>query len=219
MAVAWIEDDLRDLPVIESNLLKLLDQISREAPSRILPRVAAAQEWHRRIYEGTQVPVPYYAGEIRDSDPQYPELYGYEVMVGGQAGVPSYRVPEELRGFEESIQRAVSILDPLISPGREPAQRNLVNSVLTLCAYAHGEWVRIHPFANGNGRTARLWANWCALRYGLPPFVRLKPRPESRGYAIAAAASMKNEHRLMVAEFADMLELQLGSEREDLVRD
>lgn len=219
MAVAWIEDDLRDLPVIESNLLKLLDQIAREAPSRNLPSVAAAQEWHRRIYKGIRIPVPYYAGEIRDSDPHYPELFGYEVMVGLQAGVPSYRVPQELAAFEESMQRAVSILDPRIPTGRDPAQRNLINSVLTLCAYAHGEWVRIHPFANGNGRTARLWANWCALRYGLPPFVRLKPRPERRGYAIAAAASMRGEHRLMVAEFADMLELQLGREREDLVRD
>lgn len=219
MPVAWIEDDLRDLPVIEKNLLSLLEQIIQEAPSRILPTVAVAQEWHRRVYQGVQIPVPYYAGGIRDSDPRYPELYGYEVMVGMQAGVPSYRVPEELEAFEESMQRAVSILDPLIPSGREPVQRNLINSVLTLCAYAHGEWVRIHPFANGNGRTARLWANWCALRYGLPPFVRLKPRPERRGYAIAASASMRGEHRLMVVEFADMLELQLDREREDVERD
>lgn len=58
--------------------------------------------------------------------------------------------------------------------------------MLTLCAYAHGEWIRIHPFANGNGRTARLWANWCALRYGVPPFVKLKPRPEGDLYATAS---------------------------------
>jgi hypothetical protein len=33
-----------------------------------------------------------------------------------------------------------------------------MRSTLLLAAILHGEWVRIHPFANGNGRTARLWA-------------------------------------------------------------
>lgn len=83
---------------------------------------------------------------------------------------------------------------------------------MTLCSYAHGEWVRIHPFANGNGRTARLWANWCALRYNLPPFVRLKPRPQGNLYARAAASSMAGDHRSMVAVFAEMLDQHFGAD-------
>jgi Fic family protein len=82
--------------------------------------------------------------------------------------------------------------------------------LITLCAYTHGEWVRIHPFANGNGRTARLWANWCALRYGVPPFVRLKPRPEGNLYPTASALSMQGDHQAMVAVFADMLDRHLA---------
>jgi hypothetical protein len=78
--------------------------------------------------------------------------------------------------------------------------------------YAHGEWVRIHPFANGNGRTARLWANWCALRYGVPPFVRLKPRPAGDLYPTASALSMQGDHQAMVAVFADMLDRHLGGD-------
>lgn len=35
-----------------------------------------------------------------------------------------------------------------------------------LAAVVHGEWVRIHPYANGNGRIAGTWANWVATRYG-----------------------------------------------------
>ena len=85
------------------------------------------------------------------------------------------------------------------------------SSVFTLLAYTHGEWVRIHPFANGNGRTARLWANWCALRYNLPAFVRLKPRPAGNLYANAAAASMSGDHQSMIAVFAEMLDRHLAA--------
>jgi fido (protein-threonine AMPylation protein) len=168
-----------------------------------------AQEWHRRVYRGASLPVPYYAGELRDSDTRFPELYGYEVRIGRQRGVDSGLVPQQLADLETAMKRAVAVLDPLIPARGSPADAAQLRSVLTLCAYAHGEWVRIHPFANGNGRTARLWANWCALRYGLPPFVRLRPRPEGNPYATASALSMRGDHQAMFAVLADMLSRHL----------
>jgi fido (protein-threonine AMPylation protein) len=169
-----------------------------------------AQGWHRRIYKGVRLPVPYYAGEIRDSDSKFPELYGYEVRVGRLRGVDSTFVPQQLAGFEAAMKEAVAVLDPAIPAGGSPADAAKLRSVLTLCAYAHGEWVRIHPFANGNGRTARIWSNWCALRYGVPPFVNLKPRPEGNLYATASALSMRGDHQSMVAVFAAMLDRHLA---------
>ncbi|MBA3961352.1 MAG: Fic family protein [Chthoniobacterales bacterium] len=77
-------------------------------------------------------------------------------------------------------------------------------------SWAHNEWARIHPFANGNGRTARLWANWIAMRYGLAPFVRLRPRPAGMAYAEAAAAGMAGQSDAMVPVFRDMLVDLLG---------
>jgi Fic family protein len=62
--------------------------------------------------------------------------------------------------------------------------------VLTTAALVHAKWVEIHPFANGNGRTARLWANWVPMRYGVPPFVRLRPRPEGLPYATASRQAL-----------------------------
>jgi fido (protein-threonine AMPylation protein) len=170
-----------------------------------------AQEWHRQVYAGVRLPVTYFAGEIRDSDSRFPELYGYEVAVGPQRGVESRLVPAELEGFETAMNEAVAALDPVIPGNGSPTDVAQLRSVLTLCAHAHGEWVRIHPFANGNGRIARLWANWCALRYGLPPFVKLKPRPEGYLYAAASALSMRGEHELTVAIFADMLDRHLAA--------
>ncbi len=163
-----------------------------------------AQGWHRDTYQTVELPVPYYAGEIRDSDASYPELYGYEVRVGPTRGVSSEHVPQELVGFETRMSDAVARLDSAIHSGSKPTDQEELRSVLTLCAFAHGEWVRIHPFANGNGRTARLWANWCALRYGLPAFVRAKPRPDGDSYARAAARSMRGDHVPMVDVFIDM---------------
>jgi hypothetical protein len=75
-----------------------------------------------------------------------------------------------------------------------PSRHLDVAAIVRLCAYAHAEWIRIHPFANGNGRTARILANWLAVRYGLPPFVRIKPRPDDLIFAGAAALAMRGEH-------------------------
>jgi fido (protein-threonine AMPylation protein) len=206
LAVAWDEDRPEDRALIEKNASAILRQIVGEAGLRRSPDVAMAQSWHRQIYEGATLPIWYFAGEIRDSDPRFPELFGYEVAVGATEGVPSDEVSDELDRFELSLRTAVSSLDSLIPVGSKPADVTLVESVVTLCALAHGEWIRIHPFANGNGRTGRLWADWCAVRYGLPPFVRLKPRPSGIAYSQAAARSMLGDHRLAVQAFLGLLE-------------
>ena len=168
-----------------------------------------AREWHRQIYRGVRLPIPYFAGEIRDSDPELPELFGYEVAVGPYLGVASRLVPEQIAEFESTMRQAVDVLDAAIPGGNRPSDAQ-VRSVVSLCANAHGEWIRIHPFANGNGRTARLWVNWCALRYGLPPFIRLKPRPEGNLYSVAAMSSMRGDHRAMIAVLTDMLDRHLS---------
>ena len=69
----------------------------------------------------------------------------------------------------------------------------------------------MHPFANGNGRTARLLANAIALRYGLPPFVRLRPRP-GLGYPAAAEASMRGDYQPLATVFGRMLDACLSQE-------
>ena len=65
MAIPWNEDDPRDAALIVQNLTNLLRQAAQQAHHRRPPAVSMAQEWHRQIYEGVRLPVPYYAGEIR----------------------------------------------------------------------------------------------------------------------------------------------------------
>jgi hypothetical protein len=89
LAIAWNEDDPRDAVALVQNLTRLLHLIADQAHLRQLPTISMAQEWHRRIYAGIKLPVPYHAGGIRDSDTNLPELYGYEVRIGAQSGVDS----------------------------------------------------------------------------------------------------------------------------------
>lgn len=210
MPTPWDDDPPGSGPQIAANVRDLLQDLSQAAGQRVTPTVSGAQDWHHRIYDGIPLPVPYYAGEVRDSDSNYPELYGYEVAVGPLRGVPSQFVPQELASFESHAQQAVGRLDAVLPAGQVPGQSKDLHAVLTLCALLHGEWVRIHPFANGNGRTARVWANWAALRYGLPPFVSIKPRPPGNPYALAAVAGMQGQHQVAVAAFEQMLHATLG---------
>lgn len=53
----------------------------------------------------------------------------------------------------------VDSLNQLIPVGGVPADEAELEAVVTLCAMLHGEWVLIQPYANGNGRIARVWSN------------------------------------------------------------
>jgi len=204
LVTPWNDDAPGYERVIEANASALILDIVRAAPSRVGPSVAMAQAWHRVLYRGVPLPVPYFAGEVRDSDPRFPELIGYEVQVGSSPGAPASLVPGDLARFETSLRMAVANLDGAVPVGAPLGSTELM-AVLRLIALVHGEWVRIHPFANGNGRTARVWANWVATRYGLEAFVQLKPRPAQLLYAGAAAASMRGDHGAMVVALHSML--------------
>jgi Fic/DOC family len=67
--------------------------------------------------------------------------------------------------------------------------RQGISTIIEVAARAHNEWVHIHPFANGNGRTARSWANFVFARYTLRPPFRVRPRPGG-GYEEAASEGM-----------------------------
>jgi hypothetical protein len=102
-----------------------------------------------------------------------------------------------LQTFEDQLQAK---LQPLDASYPDPASLDAAGrgQVIAVAAWVHSEWVRIHPFANGNGRTARMWANLILLRYGMPPVMRLRPRPsgpDKSEYADAAQAGMKGNDR------------------------
>jgi hypothetical protein len=194
--VSWSEDSPADEVVIAANVARLLTDVVRDATRREAPSLTLAHEWHRRIFAGTSSPPgPHVLGVPRGSP--HPDLRSYEVVVANPStrvvsscGVPAAEVSSYLAGFEQGVQTATASLDAVIDVARGPQTTAELESVVRLAALCHGEWVRIHPYMNGNGRVARTWANWVAVRYGLPPFVRIKPRPDGLWYAAAARNSM-----------------------------
>lgn len=145
--------------------------------------------------EGLDVPEAAYVGAFRGEA----GLEDVEVKIAGRFGVPAARVSIELAAFEEKLQVLVGSLDSMIPQGELPDADQL-SAIFDVCAWAHSEWVRMHPFANGNGRTARLWANSIAMRYGLPPLIRLRPRP-AFGYAEAGGKAMQGDWKAAAIVF------------------
>jgi Fic family protein len=189
-----------DNPLLAENLQKLLREIRDKALRRERLNLAAIRSWHLAMMEGLDVPPGAAVGVFRGE----PLLKRCEVRIGIHRGTQPGQVANELAEFESTMERVLNKLDVSVAPNELPDEDGLL-AVIETCAWAHSEWARIHPFANGNGRTARLLANAIAMRYGLPPFVRLRPRPGDP-YGMVADASMGGNWAPTVVLFHEMLD-------------
>lgn len=217
----WSDDDPADAQRIVANVTRALADVSQLAADRAIPAEADLKRWHSIVHDGCVVPSPAYVGRFRGES--YPDVADYEVGVGptmpdgfpDRVGVWAADVAGATTAFFGGLTAALTTLDPVIPAGTRPSMVDVLHEVVGVTAVAHGEWVRIHPFVNGNGRTARLLAAHISLRYGLPIFVTLKPRPHDVAYARASRRSMGRppsfvgDHAEATAVFAHLFALQL----------
>lgn len=186
-------------PQLRRNLAQVLDSIQENARCRTVPTIEDMRRWHTNVMQGLDVPDQNFVGRFRGEE----RVENINVRVGRHFGVDAGQVASELTRFEQTLQRAVQRLDQLLPHGTK-LNTDATLAILELCAWAHAEWVRIHPFANGNGRIARLLANSLAMRYELPPFVRLRPRPDGE-YGSACEQAMMGDWEPTVRAFHRML--------------
>lgn len=189
-----------DSPQLRQNLARVLQEIVRTSEQRETPTLAQARHWHTLAMQGLSVPDSRFVGAFRGE----PGLENAQVQIGDNYGVDAAKVAGQSKAFEAKLQTLVAELDALLPINHEPDADQLA-AIIDLCAWTHAEWVRIHPFANGNGRTARLWANSLAMRYGLPPFIRLRPRSNA-GYATAGAQAMQGNWKPTAAVLRRLLD-------------
>lgn len=82
-------------------------------------------------------------------------------------------------------------------------------NVIELASYVHAEFVRIHPFQDGNGRTARLLLNFMLMKAGYQPvIIEAKDRPvyyESLN-DYAAAGNLENFYSFILNKEKFILE-------------
>ena len=76
--------------------------------------------------------------------------------VGAYLPPPAAQVPQLLYEFVDELRHRQARLP----------DAPLAADVAALLAYAHHQLVAVHPFVNGNGRTARLFTNLLAYNHG-----------------------------------------------------
>jgi Fic/DOC family len=217
-APSWQDDDPRNLSLIQNNAAQLITKLGANAAERILPTREELCRWHVGLYAGCEVPTAGYLGHFR-GDPAVKELIDYEVGLGGRLqdgnlekmGVWARQVSVEMDGVLAGLHAVFAELDARLPVGKPATTPDEVLALISFAALAHGECLRVHPFANGNGRIARLLVAFICLRYGLPLFLHIKPRPESEDYIRASRDSMGRppdflgNHTTTTAVFAHML--------------
>ncbi|HVD79783.1 MAG TPA: Fic family protein [Propionibacteriaceae bacterium] len=225
-APSWQEDDPNNLSLIQSNAAQLITELRAAAAERILPTREELCRWHARLYAGCDVPIVGYVGHFR-GDPTVKELLDYEVGLGARLkdgnlekmGVWARTVNDEMNAVLAGLHAVFAELDGRLPVGQSPTTADQILEMISFAALAHGECLRVHPFANGNGRIARLLVAFICLRYSLPMFLYIKPRPESDDYIRASRDSMGRppdfvgNHTTTTAVFAHMLADVLAGER------
>lgn len=189
----------KDSPELWDNIDRVQSRLEHEAVQRARPTLKLIKSWHVDTMQGLTADKPEYIGNFRGE----PGVEGIGVRIGGVPGVHSTRVAAEVRLFEAELQRRVAAIDKRYSASLDLDVAGFAD-VIDLAAWAHSEWVRIHPFVNGNGRTARYLANFVFTRYGIGPVVHVRPRPGG-DYEAAAADSMNGSHASTVNVFIQMI--------------
>jgi Fic/DOC family len=198
----WDEDSAQ----LRANLM----EVWRDAAARRSVTLDTVKEWHRRTMRGLDIPEAAdlnvtpadLIGEFRGP----PTLRHVVVEIGGRRGVAPDQVAVQCEVFIDTLRQLLDQLDGMLPVDQlDRLDADGRRAVAEAAAWAHSEWVRIHPFANGNGRTARLLGNAILVRYGLPPVFRLRPRPAG-SYAFAATASMDSDHLPMADYVVDQID-------------
>lgn len=109
---------------------------------------------------------------VRIDDDNAGQYRTLPVRIAGAAHQPpeAWRVPELMESWREWLQTEAANLHPIEQAAL--AQHRLVN---------------IHPFLDGNGRTARLVMNLALLRHGYPPTIILRVNRRQYYRALAQA--------------------------------
>lgn len=131
---------------------------------------------------------------VKDTDQEWAGRYRIsEVIIGGADHAPpsAVEIPGKMRDLINWIKSNQKLLHPV-----------------ELAALLHHKLVHIHPFFDGNGRTARLFMNLSLMQKGYPLVVVLK-NDRKKYYRVLARAD-KEEYLPLVRFIAQCVERSLN---------
>ncbi len=152
-----------DRDALTANLLAITAAVRDEKLSArpLVPELLLAL--HLAIFEGVRS----HAGRMRSSG------FGSEFLLFGRCR--SFRRDE----VGDAIGKLLRQLRTLIAEIEAQSDADFsVRDALRVALWAHSEVVRIHPFEDGNGRTARLFLSVLLVRLGLRPIAIEAPKKE-----------------------------------------
>lgn len=122
---------------------------------------------HFRMFDGQTEPgESYFAGHYRGEPFPYLDRYCVGVASDARVGVPPDRVAAEMTAFESAVVEVARLIDR--DAGKPASPESIVRAVGAACALLV-EFLRIHPYANGNGHMGRFLV-WLSLaRAGIWP--------------------------------------------------
>ena len=161
--------------------------IRRYARSHKIINVGVLCRIHKEIFKEAW---PEIAGTFRQQDEN--------VKITGSKHLPPHwsEVPGLMREFDAKLSDHLEILKfaegQLFQDDIGEMQINTIQIILEVTAWTHHQITYIHPFREGNGRTARLVANLILERYGL---VGISPKitPENKKRYCNALAQIDKE--------------------------
>lgn len=194
---------------ITDNFKQLVISVAKGALDGVRPTSELVQSWHAASLLDVPLAEPWVAGHYRGQGPPTSKLFSCQNHVNGVLGTPPARVRGEVAATFVELSDRLDALDLRLANGE--SIEDLYDEVLVTCAWVHGQWVRIHPFVDHNGSTARLLTMMVGLRYGVP--LRLPGKPRSQlpnagmvlDYNVAAENQMVGDDRLMEQFLHDLV--------------
>ena len=170
------DEDLEELhkEEIQRQLLRLAIWIEGNAEQTLLDE-ELARSFHRQVFGSI---FPRAAGVVRGERVPFTSIFGpFE-------GSPHTECERDFANLSRDVVTWQESLDKLMS-----GNDDVSDSAISVAGFYHVRFIKIHPFANGNGRVVRMCVNHIAARYRLSPIEI--DRPNEPEYIETLAAFMK----------------------------
>jgi Fic family protein len=156
-AIKWVEDVLKQKTPLTEHFIRQLHELLLKEPYEIDAITPDGKPTKRIVSVGKYKTVP---NHVRT---QTGEIF-------------YFASPEE----------TPAKMHDLMSWYNDQKQKENVNAIL-LAAEFHYRFIRIHPFDDGNGRTARILMNFILMQYGFPPVI-IKTEDKENYYSVLRQA-------------------------------
>jgi Fic family protein len=140
-AIDWVLDMVKNTTPLTENFIRQLHQLLLKEPYEVDAITPDGKPTKRKIAVGTYKTMPNHV-KTKTGEVFY------------------FATPEE----------TPAKMHDLLEWFREKAENNDVNPII-LAAEFHYRFIRIHPFDDGNGRTARILMNFILMQFQYPPVI------------------------------------------------